>query len=323
MGEAPTLPEEMNEEKKQAVTAILQFAADSLPPPLPNVEAGEFKGSSRRSNQLMISENVQLPDGPRVRHYRPTDIKDETLPLVLFCHGGGWFAGNLDTEDRTCRIVCSEIRAWIVSVDYRCDFDVPLKVMVDDCCGAFEWARSNASTYGADPTASVVWGGSAGGALAVAAVHRLVQAGKKPSGLVAMNPITCHPDATPAKYKHLNTSYIDNAGPLPFVSGRDTLELYRHRQIEPPNTDTKIFPAAGGAEAVAGFPRTYIITSDNDASRDDGTILEAALEDAGVPVRRDNIMGLAHYYWSFDLPKANADFWSKLCSGLEWTLERK
>ena len=161
--------------------------------------------------------------------------------------------------------------------------------------------------------------------MAAAVAYKLVQEGKGDyiAGLVSMNGLHCHPDATPAEYKHLMTSYVDNAGPLPLVSGDDTLGLYTYRNIEPPNTDTKIFPAAGGASAVKGFPPTYIVTSDNDASRDDGTVFAAALKDAGVPVKLDNIKGFAHYFWTFPLAKANAHFWSKLYDGIKWTLEQR
>ena len=252
----------------------------------------------------------------------PGGSEGTTLPMIIFAHGGGWFAGNLETEDRTCRIICSNVPAWVISVDYRCNFDVPLKDMVDDLYSAFEWARGRAAAHGADPEKIVLWGGSAAATIAAAVIYRLIQEGKgsQVAGFVSMNPLHLHPDATPPEYKHLMTSYKDNAGPLPFVSGHDTLELYKYRDIEPPNTDIAIFPAAGGADAVKGFPPTYIITSDNDASRDDGTVFEAALKDAGVKVKRDNIKGFAHYFWIFDMPKANADFWDKLSGGIRWTL---
>ena len=244
--------------------------------------------------------------------------------MILFAHGGGWYAGNLDTEDRTCRMICSSVPAWVVSVDYRCHFDVPLEHEVDDCLSAFEWAQEHASSHGADPRKIAVWGGSAGGQLATATVYRLVQQGRgdQVAGLVSMNGLACHPDATPEKYKHLNTSYKDNAGPLPFVSGDDTLQLYKERDLEPQKTPIGLFPAAGGPDAVRGFPPTYVITSDNDAVRDDGTVLAAILKDAEVPVKHDNIMGFAHYFWSFPLANANVDFWWRLTDGIRWTLKK-
>jgi versiconal hemiacetal acetate esterase len=268
-------------------------------------------------------ENLEVPNGPKVRVYKPTGHEGTALPMIVFVHGGGWFAGNLDTEDRTCRIICHGVPAWVVSVEYRCNFDVPLKDMVDDLYDAFNWARGRAESHGADPNKMIVWGGSAGGALAIALTYRLIQEGRgaEIAGLVAMNPLAVHPDATPSQYKHLMTSYVDNGGPIPFVSGKDTLRLYEYRDIEPPKTDIALFPAAGGAEGVKGFPPTYIITSDNDASRDDGTVLEACLKDAGVKVKRNNVKGVAHYFWVFDLPTLNASFWESLTAGFHWVLE--
>ena len=270
------------------------------------------------------TEDFEIPNGPTVRVYRPTiGEPNAPLPLILFAHGGGWFAGNLDTEDRSCRIVCSKARAWVVSVDYRCNFDVPLSRMVDDLHAAFEWTRGRAEAHGSDPDKIVLWGGSAGGSLMVALASRLVQEGRgsQVAGLVCMNGVALHPDATPDEYKHLNTSFQENDGPLPFVNGRDALGEFEHRGLVPPNTDVSLFPAAGGAAAVKGFPPTYLITSGNDAMRDDGTVLEACLKDAGVRVKRENVSGLAHYFWVFDLPKANEKFWASLVGRIKWTLE--
>lgn len=304
MGQPPSLPEDLKQ-VGPLFNDMLISLAERLPPPTVNVS----------------SEDVQITGGgPDVRTYSPVDgIK--LGARILFCHGGGWFCGNLKTEDRTCRMVCGILGASVVSVDYRCDWDVSLEDQVVDCYAAFEWMAGRTRT---EHDKVVIWGGSAGGALAAAVVYRAIEAGKDHhiAGLCSMNGLHLHPDATPEKYKALNTSYVDNAGPLPFVSGNDTLALYQYRAIEPPNTDISIFPAAGGPGAVTGFPPTYIITSDNDASRDDGTVFEAVLKDAGVKVKRDNIKGLAHYFWIFDLPKANADFWSKLCDGIAWTLSQ-
>ncbi|KAK3715701.1 hypothetical protein LTR37_006926 [Vermiconidia calcicola] len=264
----------------------------------------------------------EVPNGPKVRLYTPTGSQEPHLPIVVFAHGGGWYAGNLDTEDRTCRMVSSMVPACVVSVEYRCDFDVALEDMVDDLYSAFEWTRGNNLFEGADNRKMVLWGGSAGGTLVTSLVYRLIQDGKAGQvvGLVSMDSLHLHPNATPQQYKHLNTSYIDNAGPLPFVSGEDIFDLYRHRNIEPPKTELSLFPAAGGADYLKGFPPTYIISSDNDAARDDSTVFEAALKDAGARVKRDNIKGLAHYFWSFDLPMANTVFWDKLTNGMRWTL---
>ena len=274
-------------------------------------------------SDLPRPDDTHVPGGPKVRVYKPTTSAPQSLPLVLFIHGGGWFAGNLETEDRTCRMLCGLADSLVVSVEYRCGFDVPLETEVQDCVKAFSWAREQAAELRADPKKLVVLGGSAGGALAVSAVYQLIKAGKgdQIAGLVCMNGLSVLPEATPPGYKHLMKSYEENDGPLPFVSGKDTFGVYEHRKITADNINTDIFPTAGGPQAMRGFPATYIVTSDNDASRDDGTVLEAVLKDAGVRVKRDNFVGLAHYFWTFPLPKANERFWESLIGGIRWTLE--
>lgn len=137
-----------------------------------------------------------------------------------------------------------------------------------------------------------------------------------------MNPIALHPESTPGPYKHLMRSYEENDGPLPFVAGKGTLRLYEYRELEPPSADEALFPVTGGPEALRGFPRTWVITSGNDASRDDGTVLEAVLRDAGVSVKRENVDGLAHYFWVFNLPKANERFWDSMTGAIKWVLEQ-
>ena len=39
--------------------------------------------------------------------------------LVVFMHGAGWIAGNLDTHDNVCRYLCARVPCAVVSVDYR------------------------------------------------------------------------------------------------------------------------------------------------------------------------------------------------------------
>lgn len=86
----------------------------------------------------------------------------------------------------------------------------------------------------------------------------------------------------------------------------------------PGTTNLSWFPTVGGAKALEGFPRTYIINTDKEALRDDGQVLEAALRDAGVPVKRDVMPGLPHYFWCFADLKAGRQFREMLVKGLKW-----
>ena len=53
-----------------------------------------------------------------VRVYHPTDAT-QSLPALVYLHGGGWTIGDLDTHDVLCRSLCQQAGGVVVSVDYR------------------------------------------------------------------------------------------------------------------------------------------------------------------------------------------------------------
>lgn len=62
-----------------------------------------------------------------VRIYKPVDTENP-LPLMIYFPGGGYIAGNLDTEDAHCRIFAAKVPCLVISVNYP---KVP-KVKLDD-----------------------------------------------------------------------------------------------------------------------------------------------------------------------------------------------
>jgi acetyl esterase/lipase len=64
---------------------------------------------------------VPGPDGDpdiTVRIYRPVSASD-ALPGIYFIHGGGMVLGDIAGEDATAAMLCAEIGAVVVSVEYR------------------------------------------------------------------------------------------------------------------------------------------------------------------------------------------------------------
>lgn len=50
------------------------------------------------------------------RVYQPTS--STPLPVLVFFHGGGFVAGNLDTEDAQCKTYAAKTPCVLVSVRY-------------------------------------------------------------------------------------------------------------------------------------------------------------------------------------------------------------
>ena len=66
----------------------------------------------------------------------------------------------------------------------------------------------------------------------------------------------------------------------------------------------------------------YIHNTDLEAMRDDGAVLEAELNDIGVPVKRDVQIGYPHYFWCFPVKKGGAAFRDLLVNGFGWVLDQ-
>src|SRR4051794_30815493 len=86
---------------REALRALAAARAAVPPPPVASAEDGKVKGAAG-----FLATRV----------YR---MGSEKSPTVVFFHGGGWVAGDLDTHDRQARRLAIETGAVVISVDYR------------------------------------------------------------------------------------------------------------------------------------------------------------------------------------------------------------
>lgn len=90
-----------------------------------------------------VETDILIParDGSKIRAriYRPDGLTD--LPLLVFFHGGGFCMGGLDTEEFTCRLLCSKLEIVVLNVDYRLAPEFPFPFGVHDAIDATSWVR--------------------------------------------------------------------------------------------------------------------------------------------------------------------------------------
>ncbi len=85
-------------------------------------------------------------------------------PLVVWIHGGGWYAGG--KEEAKLGALSLMLRGIAVaSVNYRLSTQAKFPAQIWDCKGAVRWLRAHASKYGLDPRRVAALGPSAGGHL--------------------------------------------------------------------------------------------------------------------------------------------------------------
>lgn len=108
------------------------------------------------------------PGGPQVpvRVYTPT-TRARPTPALLYLHGGGFIAGDLDTGHAQCLAYAAQVRCVVVSVDYRLAPEHPYPAAVEDCYAVLQWLATNADSD-VDPARLAVAGDSAGGTLTAA-----------------------------------------------------------------------------------------------------------------------------------------------------------
>lgn len=206
-------------------------------------------------------------------------------PLVVWLHGGGWAAGDLDTHDGWCRRLAAGLGAVVVAADYRLAPEHPFPAGLEDARRVIVAAMASASAWGCDPKRVAVGGDSAGGNLAISASLGMRDAGERlPAALLLVYPAT---DLRRIAWSHQRFAFG-------FLLERPQIDRYLAwygaPRLEDPRASVLLAPS------VAGLPPTLLAVAGFDPLRDEGEQLAARLEAAGVPVTRLDGASLVHGY---------------------------
>lgn len=251
------------------------------PEMMPMIRAGmAMNAQNFPSVELPRVENLDA-DGVPVRLYVPDT--EQTLPLLVFLHGGGWMLGDLETHDAMLRHMAVHSRCAVLGVGYRLAPEHPFPAGFDDCMTAFAWVRRMAGELGCDATRIALGGESAGANLTAALTIKLRDEGL-PQPLFQL---VIHP-ATDFAFELPSLTDVD----LPGLS-RDYMLSCRDMYLG----DTDIAnPLASPlrAESHAGLAPAIILTASEDPLRDDGEYYARALSEAGVETLVQRLQGLPH-----------------------------
>jgi acetyl esterase len=211
-------------------------------------------------------------DGPDVdvRVYRPDP--DGDVPTVVYCHGGGFVVGDLDSHDTLCRHLVDEGGFAVVAVDYRRAPEHPFPAAVEDAYAAVEWA---AEERPGGAGALGVAGDSAGGNLA-AAVTLLARDwdGPRIDHQALAYPTVSPDDGWGSRAENADGYYLTETDMEWFA------DCYFDSRVHEGNPYA--FPLVAADHA--GLPPATVLTAGFDPLRDEGVAYAEALADAGVDV---------------------------------------
>lgn len=237
---------------------------------------------------------VPLADGSamRMRMYWPEHPPRAPLPALLFIHGGGFVIGSIESRDPQCRILCSEVRCVVASVDYRLAPEHPFPAAPDDCWAALRWLVARAAALDVDPLRVAVGGESAGANLAAGLAQRAREAGGPPLVLQMLVYPTTDLFFTLdlPSYRLLDEPYFLTRAQMQWY-----YECYVPAGVD--RNDLRLSP--GLAADLSRLPPAQIITAEFDPLRDDGQRYAERLRAAGVPVEYRCMPGMIHGYWHY------------------------
>jgi acetyl esterase/lipase len=225
-------------------------------------------------DQRVTMEDRLIP-GPTgeqlVRIYRPV-VNKEPMPALINIHGGGMVLGSVQGDAATAQMLAAESGAIVFSIDYRKAPENPYPAAVNDCFSASQWVFENAKDLGIDANNIGIYGGSAGGGLALAVcLMARDQSGMKFKYMMPIYPMIDDRNQTQSTHDVTEVGIWDRAGNI------EAWGLYLGG--EPADG----YAAPARMEDLANLPPAYIDVGEMDAFRDEDAEFALRLIKAGVP----------------------------------------
>jgi acetyl esterase len=236
---------------RDSLRALAAARAAVAPPEVASVADIQLKGAA----------------GPvAARVYR---VSAEKSPTIVFFHGGGWVAGDLETHDRQARLLAIETGAVVVSVDYRRPPETRFPGAFEDAFAAMRGVLGDIAAFGGDIARLGVAGDSAGGNLAASVAMALRDRGiDGVRGMALIYPMLGAEPQLPAR---------DTEAHAPMLSLADVYafrRLYWGGRWDERHDDTAALawtlPLHAGR--FDGLPRTLAIGVEHDPLRDDARV---------------------------------------------------
>jgi acetyl esterase len=292
-------PDTMTPQSARDALRALAAARAAVPPP-----------------KVASADNTEVAGAAGPLAARVYRVSREKLPTVVFFHGGGWVAGDLETHDRQARLLAIETGAVVVSVDYRRPPETRFPGAFEDGFAAVRDIFGRIAEFGGDHARVGVAGDSAGGNLAATVAIACRDAGVDLAAQLLVYPVTDvvgnYADASenarfPSRAENAEGYFLSRAV-MEWFAGHYLADAKQ-------GVDWRVSPLR--AESLAGLAPAIVCTAWYDPLRDEGKAYADALAAAGVATKYHHGAGLIHGYFGLgeasetakaEAQRARADF---------------
>jgi acetyl esterase len=201
-------------------------------------------------------------------------LRDEGKALVLFFHGGGFVAGDLESHDALCRRLCADTGMRFLAVDYRLAPEHPFPAGIDDAVDVIRYVANSLSQFCTGAAELIVMGESAGASLVAVASALTRQENLGVAAQVLIYP-TLGPDLVTESSHTYASGYLLELDHLRY-------DYQQYLGAWSDHTDPRVTPLM--FNDLSGAPSAIVLVAECDPLRDEGVAYAGLLEHFGVSV---------------------------------------
>jgi len=286
-------------ELEQNARALLNNLQQQGGPPIytlsPDKARGVLSGLQASSSVQKLPadvENRTIPGGSNSKDVsitivRPQNSRNDTLPVVVFTHGGGWVLGGFDTHERLVREIANKANVVVVFVNYTLSPEAKYPTALEQVYAVANWVAQNGQSINVDSSRLAVVGDSVGGNL-TAALTLLAKERRGPSirFQLLFYPVTDSNFDTSSYRKYAEGYWLTLEGMKWFWNNYTSNETNRK--------EPTVSPLQASIDQLSGLPPGLIINGENDVLCDEGEAYALKLLQAGVRMTAVRYHGTIH-----------------------------
>lgn len=220
-----------------------------------------------------ISKNLTL--------YRSNRYDNDTIPLLIYFHGGGWVIGSINSCSRYCGAM-AEKGVAVLAVDYRLAPEYPFPAGLNDCIDAIAFARSNMAKWKCGSIS--IGGDSSGGNLAIAVALSFPE--NTFNSLITFYPVTKAYADYSESWKQFGKGFGLDSELMNAFNDAYTSDS-RHPLVS---------PAEAADSVLTRLPPTLLVAAERDILRCQGADFAERLALLGVELKYVLIPGAVHLF---------------------------
>lgn len=266
------MPEKLQERQTEAIRKAMSGNNDML-----------LNVRNARNTAAKLPNGVYRTDiSKSLTLFRSKRYDNNTTPLLVYFHGGGWVIGSINSCSRYCAAM-AERGIAVLAVDYRLAPEHPFPEGLKDCIDAVKFACENMAKWKCSSIS--VGGDSSGGNLAIATALSFPK--NTFSSLITFYPVT--------------KAYADNSESWKLFGKGFGLDSELMNAFNEAYTTESHNPLVSPAEADDhALPPTLLVAAERDILRCQGAEFAERLKNIGIEQKYILIPGSVHLFITVD-----------------------